>query len=58
MYPHEAKLHDFTHASTMNVDIKIDYIVRNTDMMDSPKTYTKILPKINNAHHVEIKYCV
>ena len=35
MYPHEAKLHDFTHASTMNVDIKIDYIVRNTDMMDS-----------------------
>ena len=47
MYPHEAKLRNFTYASTMNVDIKIEYIVRNTDTMDNPKTYTKILPKIN-----------
>ena len=47
MYPHEAKLRNFTYASTMNVDIKIEYIVRNTDEMDTPKTYTKILPKIN-----------
>jgi DNA-directed RNA polymerase II subunit RPB2 len=47
MFPHEAKLRNFTYASTMTVDIKIDYVVRNTETMDSPKTFTKILPKIN-----------
>ena len=47
MFPHEAKLRNFTYASTMTVDIKIDYVVRNTETMESPRTFTKILPKIN-----------
>ena len=47
MFPQEAKLRNFTYASAMMVDIKIDYIVRNTDSMDVPRTITKILPKIN-----------
>ena len=47
MFPHEAKLRNFTYASTMTVDIKIDYVVRNTETMETPKTFTKILPKIN-----------
>jgi DNA-directed RNA polymerase II subunit RPB2 len=47
MFPQEAKLRNFTYASTMTVDIKIDYIVRNTESMDTPKVFTKILPKIN-----------
>jgi len=47
MFPHEAKLRNFTYASTMTVDIKIDYVVRNSETMDTPKTFTKILPKIN-----------
>jgi DNA-directed RNA polymerase II subunit RPB2 len=47
MLPHEAKLRNFTYASTMTVDIKIEYIVRNSENMDNPKTITKILPKIN-----------
>jgi len=47
MFPQEAKHRNFTYASTMTVDIKIDYIVRNTETMDSPKTITKVLPKIN-----------
>jgi len=47
MFPQEAKHRNFTYASTMTVDIKIEYIVRNTENMDSPKTITKLLPKIN-----------
>ena len=47
MLPQEAKLRNFTYASTMTVDVKIKYIVRNTDAMDTPKIITKTLPKIN-----------
>ena len=47
MYPQEAKLRNFTYASTMTVDIKIDYIIRNTESMDNPRIITKILQKIN-----------
>ena len=47
MFPQEAKLRNFTYASTMTVDIKIDYIVRNTESMDNPRIITKTLPKIN-----------
>jgi len=47
MLPQEAKLRNFTYASTMTVDVKISYIVRNTDAMDTPKIITKTLQKIN-----------
>ena len=47
MFPQEAKLRNFTYASVMTVDIKIDYVIRNTESMDTPKIITKILPKIN-----------
>jgi len=47
MLPQEAKLRNFTYASTMTVDVKISYIVRNTEAMDTPKVITKTLPKIN-----------
>jgi DNA-directed RNA polymerase beta subunit len=47
MLPQEAKLRNFTYASIMTVDVKIKYIVRNTDAMDTPKIITKTLPKIN-----------
>ena len=47
MLPCEAKLRNFTYASTMTVDIKIDYVIRNTDNMDVTRIVTKILPKIN-----------
>ena len=41
MFPQEAKLRNFTYASTMTLDIKIDYIVRNTENMDTPKIISK-----------------
>jgi DNA-directed RNA polymerase II subunit RPB2 len=47
MLPQEAKLRNFTYASTMTVDVKISYIVRNTEAMDTPKVITKTLQKIN-----------
>lgn len=47
MLPQEAKLRNFTYASTMTVDVNIKYVVRNTENMDSPKTIEKVLPKIN-----------
>jgi len=47
MLPQEAKLRNFTYASTMTVDVHINYIVRNTEAMDAPKIIKKTLPKIN-----------
>jgi len=47
MLPQEAKLRNFTYASTMTVDINIQYVIRTTDSMDSPRTIEKTLPKIN-----------
>ena len=47
MLPQEAKLRNFTYASTMTVDVHVSYIVRNTESMDAPKIITKVLPKIN-----------
>jgi DNA-directed RNA polymerase II subunit RPB2 len=47
MLPQEAKLRNFTYASSMTVDVNIQYIVRNTEAMDTPKIINKVLPKIN-----------
>ena len=47
MLPKEAKLRNFTYASTMNVDINIKYVIRNTENMESTKIIEKVLPKIN-----------
>jgi len=47
MLPQEAKLRNFTYASTMNVDINIQYIIRTTENMENPKIIEKTLPKIN-----------
>ncbi len=47
MLPQEAKLRNFTYASTMTVDVHIQYIIRNTESMDTPRLINRILPKIN-----------
>jgi DNA-directed RNA polymerase beta subunit/intein/homing endonuclease len=47
MLPQEAKIRNFTYASTMNIDIHIQYIVRNTENMENPRIIEKVLPKIN-----------
>jgi DNA-directed RNA polymerase beta subunit/intein/homing endonuclease len=45
MLPQEARLRNFTYASTMTVDIRIEYVIRSPDQ--EPKTIQKFLPKIN-----------
>ena len=47
MLPQEAKLRNFTYASTMTVDINLKYVVRNSETMDNPKIIERTLPKIN-----------
>jgi DNA-directed RNA polymerase II subunit RPB2 len=47
MLPQEAKLRNFTYASTTTVDINIKYVVRNTENMENPRIIEKMLPKIN-----------
>lgn len=47
MLPQEARLRNFTYASAMNIDLNIQYIIRNTETMDQPVVINKTLPKIN-----------
>ena len=47
MMPQEAKLRNFTYASNMTIDIQVEYVIRNSELMDNPKIITKVLPKIN-----------
>lgn len=45
MLPQEARLRNFTYASNMTIDIRIEYIVRNTN--NESTVLHKFLPKIN-----------
>jgi len=47
MLPQEARLRNFTYASSMTVDIRIEYIIRSPDNADEPRVIHKFLPKIN-----------
>ena len=47
MLPEEAKLRNFTYASTMTVDLDIQYTICDNEKMDNPKVIHKLLPKIN-----------
>jgi len=45
MLPQEARLRNFTYASTMTIDIRIEYVIRNA--ANEPTVIQKFLPKIN-----------
>ena len=47
MMPMEAKVRNFTYASNMTVDVRIEYIVRDTENMEQPRSIHKLLPKIS-----------
>ena len=47
MLPMEAKVRNFTYASNMTVDAKIEYIIKDTEDMEQTRVVTKTLPKIN-----------
>jgi len=47
MLPQEARLRNFTYSSIMTVDLNIQYVIRNTENMDSPTIINKKMPKTN-----------
>uniref|UniRef100_A0A6C0F222 DNA-directed RNA polymerase n=1 Tax=viral metagenome TaxID=1070528 RepID=A0A6C0F222_9ZZZZ len=47
MFPQEARLRNFTYASTMTVDANIKYIVRSGEQLENVQTYHKVLPNIH-----------
>jgi DNA-directed RNA polymerase II subunit RPB2 len=59
MFPHEARLRNFTYSSNMSVDINIQYIVRNGENLELEETSYKILPNINiGKMPIMLKSCI
>jgi len=46
MFPQEARLRNFTYASSMTVDVKIQIIVRSGAELENVQNHHKMLPKI------------
>ena len=53
MFPQEARLRT-TYSSSMNVDMNIQYVIRNGENLDNCETIYKTLPNI----HIESTYTV
>ena len=47
MFPQEARLRNFTYASSMTIDINIKYVIRNGENLENAQTVYKTLPKIH-----------
>ena len=47
MFPHEARLRNFTYAATMIVDLNIKIIIRSGDDLNNIQTYHKKIPKVH-----------
>jgi DNA-directed RNA polymerase II subunit RPB2 len=47
MFPQEARLRNFTYASSMTVDINIKYVVRTGEKLDNTQIFYKTLPSIH-----------
>ena len=47
MFPQEARLRNFTYASSMNIDINIQYVIRSGENLEKSETMYKQLPNIN-----------
>jgi DNA-directed RNA polymerase beta subunit/intein/homing endonuclease len=47
MFPQEARLRNFTYASSTTIDINIKYIVRNGPNLENIQTFYKTIPKIH-----------
>jgi len=47
MFPQEARLRNFTYASSTTIDINIKYIVRSGPNLENTQTFYKTLPKVH-----------
>ena len=59
MFPHEARLRNFTYASNMSVDLSIKYLIRSGPNLESEETFYKKLPNIHIGKlPIMLKSCV
>ena len=47
MFPHEARLRNFTYAAAMTVDVNVKYVVRSGEELENTQTFHKTLSKIH-----------
>jgi DNA-directed RNA polymerase II subunit RPB2 len=47
MFPQEARLRNFTYASSTTIDINIKYIIRNGPNLENMQTFYKTIPKVH-----------
>ena len=47
MFPQEARLRNFTYASSTTIDINIKYVVRNGPNLENMQTFYKTIPKVH-----------
>ncbi len=47
MFPQEARLRNFTYATTSTVDINIHYIVRSGPMLENKQNFYKTIPNVH-----------
>jgi DNA-directed RNA polymerase II subunit RPB2 len=47
MFPHEARLRNFTYSSPMTIDLNIHYVVRTGDELENVQNYHKTIQQIH-----------
>ena len=47
MFPQEARLRNFTYASSMTIDINAKFVVRTGENLENMQTFYKVLPNIH-----------
>ena len=47
MFPNEARLRNFTYASSMTIDLNIKYLIRSGKELENTQTLHKTIPKIH-----------
>jgi len=47
MFPQEARLRNFTYASSTTIDINVKYVVRNGPNLENTQTFYKTIPKVH-----------
>lgn len=47
MFPQEARLRNFTYASSMTIDINAKFVIRSGENLENMQTFYKVLPNIH-----------
>jgi DNA-directed RNA polymerase II subunit RPB2 len=59
MFPHDARSRNFTYASTMTIDINIQYLIRTGENLENVQTFHKSIPKVHIGKlPIMLKSCI